>query len=124
MRQKDPVLVAVFYKMSSGRKASQKEKSVCFTTSTLERAEGVAVDMNIEQISDTAGVTLSYWVYMNLPRFVAEASAKHYETITIESSRDADCEEVWLPGCDTPLRISRKKPLIQCSIYKKKETRQ
>lgn len=120
LREKDPVLVAAFYKMNAGRKASPQEESVCFTTTLLARTQGVSVDMKIERGVDTAGVTLSYWVYMNLPRFVAEAAEKHLDTITIKSSEDAECEDVWLPGCDDPLRVSKKKPLIDCSIYNRR----
>ena len=117
LRKNDPILVAVFYKMKSGRKASSEESAIRFTTVEVAKAEGASVNMKIDQVANTSGATLSYWVYMNLPRFVAEAASKHLDTITIESSRDADCEEVWLPGCDTPLLISKSNPLINCSFY-------
>jgi len=124
MRKEDPVLVAVFYKMGLGRGPTTEDRSVHFTTVALKKAAAESVKMKIEQVKDTAGVTLSYWVYLNLPRFIAEAVAKGFDTVTIESSKDADCEEVWLPGCDVPLRISKEKPVIQCSIYKSREANQ
>jgi hypothetical protein len=120
LRQKDPILVAVFYKMKSGRKASPEEQGIRFTTTALPKTERGSIDLKIERVADTADVTLSYWVYLNLPRFVAEASKQHFDTIMIKSSEDADCEDVWLPGCDAPLRISKKRPLIECSIYQKR----
>lgn len=120
LRKKDPVLVAVFYKMKSGRKATSEESAVRFTTTLFPKTEGRSVDFKVTRVADTAGVTLSYWVYMNLPRFVAEATQGNFDTITIKSSADPDSEEVWLPGCDTPLRVSKKKPVIECSIYKRK----
>lgn len=119
LRKKDPVLVAVFYKMKPGRKVP-RESAVRFTTTPFPETEGVSVDFKITRTVDTAGVTLSYWVYMNLPRFVTEANLRKFDTITIKSSDDPDSEEVWLPGCDVPLRVSKKKPVIECSIYKRK----
>ncbi|HVU23306.1 MAG TPA: hypothetical protein VHE13_04215 [Opitutus sp.] len=122
LREHDPVLVALFLKVPDRWTPRSDGARIRYATRMQEISGYQSIDYKIEKVADSAGVSLAFWVYLNLPRFVAEAVANRYDTITIRSSKDADCEEVWLPGCDLPLRISRKNPVIDCTIYKRKAT--
>jgi hypothetical protein len=61
--------------------------------------------------------------YANIARFVKDAVDSGYDTVSIRSSQDAVGEDVWLPGCDTPLKVSNAKPELDVTIYKSVESK-
>jgi hypothetical protein len=68
---------------------------------------------------NTAGLPLASWTYSNISRFVSDAIAHGLDTISFRSSNDAQTEEVWLPGCDRRLKLSRRKPVLEVTIFKR-----
>jgi len=113
VRPQNPVITAILFQ-SVSRGASVP--NVRFTTQQAEESEGVAYKITLAL--DTAGVTKAYWTYGNISRFVAEAVKNRFDTISITSTSDKEFEEVWLPGCDEPLRVSLKKPVLDVHIYR------
>jgi hypothetical protein len=78
------------------------------------------ISYTIDLMKDTAGISKSYWTYGNIARFVADAVSNKMDTIVLEHSTDEKCEDVWLPGCDQPVRISLEKPKLVVKIFKTK----
>ncbi|HZZ58058.1 MAG TPA: hypothetical protein VFE31_09525 [Opitutaceae bacterium] len=64
--------------------------------------------------------TLASWVYGNLSRFMTQADQLGFDRISIPSAEGPDTEDVLLPGCDRPLRVSRDHPSLNVTIYRNK----
>jgi hypothetical protein len=118
----DPVVTAVLFDWDSSAGLSNKEKAVRFTTEAPPR-DKPNIQYKFELKVDTAGITESYWAYANIARFVKDAVDSGYDTVSIGSSQDAVGEDVWLPGCDTPLKVSNAKPELDVTIYKRVEAK-
>ena len=117
LRPKDPVLTAILFQSKSLGSKRPEARKVRFTT-TVPDAEGDRIRYKISLAQDTAGVTKAYWTYGNISRFVSDALEHDFDTIALQSTSDAQYENVSLPGCDDPLRISLGKPELIVTILK------
>jgi hypothetical protein len=72
---------------------------------------------------NTAKATMTAWTNGNISRFVNDAVSRDLDTISLRSSKDAETEDVWLPACDHPLKISLTKPILDVTIFKRQLTK-
>ncbi len=119
LRAVDPTATAVFFRWNPATGISERERQIRFSTSPPPKT-GKSIHDSISLEINTAGVTKSYWTYANIARFVQEATAHGFDTIAMRSTNDSEFEEVWLPGCDEPLKVSTKKPELDVTLYKRK----
>ena len=117
LRSRDPRIVAVLFQSAQAAEPGNLAPRVRFTT-RLAGTPKENIGYKITLAKDTAGVTRAYWTYGNIARFVADALERGLDTVTIKSTTDAPSEEVWLPGCDDPVRISLTHSVLDVTIYK------
>ena len=116
LRAMNPIVTAVLFHCETNVE-SQPPPSVRFTTKQIQGATE-RIRYSVDLVKDTAGISKAYWTYANISRFVADACEHHFDTVTVENTDDAQFEEVCLPGCDEPVRISRSQPKLAVTIYK------
>lgn len=83
------------------------------------KAQATAVSYRVGRDGGSSR-TLASWVYGNLSRFMARADELGLDRISIPSAEGPDTEDVFLPGCDRPLRVSRDHPSLNVTIYRNK----
>jgi hypothetical protein len=116
-----PRLSAILFDWDPTLRLSDKEKRVRFVID-MPPAGKDRIQQTITMELNTAGATMATWAYGNISRFVRDAVAHDLDTVSLRSSDDARTEDVWLPGCDHPLKISRTRPTLEVTIFKRQET--
>jgi hypothetical protein len=96
---------------------SEKEKKVRFVINAPVEGKQ-RIDYGIELKVDTVVGSKGYWVYGNISRFVKDAAKFDLDTVSITSSGESLSDDVWLPGCDRPLKVALFKPKLNISIFK------
>jgi hypothetical protein len=119
LRAHDPVVTAILFQWAAAGKVDEKERSIRFTT-TVPDHPTPSISYKIELKTDTAGITKSFWLYGNISRFVKDAVTHGFDTVAIRSSEDTATEDVWLPGCDEPLKVSLGHPVLDVLIFTRK----
>lgn len=109
-----PKLIAIWFKDA---KAGSGHAFIPFVSKEPEKPNG-SIDFDISLEVNSAGVSLSHWVYLNLPKFMSEAVKIEASSIFIESTSDVDFEEVWLPQLETPIKLSKTNPKLHVEIIK------
>jgi hypothetical protein len=117
LRANDPSLVIILFRWDALAPLTPAESRVRFTTQAPP-TNGENVSYKISLSLDTAGISKAYWLYGNISRFIADASARGFDTVALRSTNDARFENVWLPGCDEPVRVSLTKPELDVTIFK------
>ena len=128
LRGDNPVITAVLFRWAGAPSPTDSEKSVHFTTSPVpddKQLKGdtvMKINYSISLKSAPPGTELGTWVYLNISRFVADAVHHDFDTISLRSTDDPSFQNVWLPGCDAPLKVSRKNPELDVTIFRKPGT--
>ncbi len=78
-----------------------------------------SINMSITLKVAPAQANKATWAYLNFPRFVREAVARGFDSVVIKSSADQVGDDVWLPGCDEPVRISNAVPELNVMAYRR-----
>jgi hypothetical protein len=116
-----PRLSAILFDWAPTLRLTDKEKRVRFGIDMLPAGKD-RIQQTITMELNTAGATMATWAYGNISRFAKEAVTHDLDAVSLRSSRDVQAEDVWLPGCDQPLKISRTKPTLEVTIFKRQET--
>jgi hypothetical protein len=113
-------VTALLFDWDGAAGLSDKERAVRFTTAAPP--PGVAsIAYKIELKAGPTGVPKAFWVYANISRFVKDAIGNGFDTVSVASSQDPAGEDVWMPACDEPARVSVSKPELDVSLYKRTE---
>lgn len=48
-----------------------------------------------------------------------DAIGNGFDTVSVRSPQDAAGEDVWLPACDEPAKVSVSKPELDVTLYKR-----
>jgi hypothetical protein len=73
----------------------------------------------IELKAGPSGAPKAFWVYANISRFVKDAIGNGFDTVSVRSPEDAAGEDVWLPSCDEPAKVSVSKPELDVTLFKR-----
>ena len=119
LARENPTMTAIVFAWDASAAISEKEERVHFVINAPE-PDPPKINYTIGLKVDTAGVTKAYWAYGNISRFVNDAVRHDLDTVSLRSSQDSQCDEVWLPSCDGPLRISLSKPELTVTVFKSK----
>jgi len=126
------VVTLVFFSWDAAGGPSEKEKRVRFVAGEpfppAAPAPPAGGPRQANQIHcavslqvNTARVDKAYWTYSNISRFVDAAVASNFDTIAFKSAGPLGSEEVWLPSCDAPARISLARPELDVTIFRRKQ---
>jgi hypothetical protein len=120
LKTANSVVTALLFDWDGAAGLSDKERAVRFTTAAPP--PGVAsIAYKIELKAGPTGVPKAFWVYANISRFVKDAIGNGFDTVSVASSQDPAGEDVWMPACDEPARVSVSKPELDVSLYKRTE---
>ena len=109
-------IVVLLFNWEGDGTVTKKETEIQFLINAETKTKP-SMTYRIELKSRPEGEPLAFWVYMNISRFVKDALACNAKRISLNSTNDAEYEEVFLPSCDQTLRVSKKHPLLETSIY-------
>lgn len=123
LRAVNPVVTVILFATKSGFVQTPGRTRPRFTTKVPD-GKYASVHYVISLKMDTAGVTKAYWTYGNIARFVSDAMKYGMDTIAIRSTTDEHYEEVNLPGCDEPVRISTTDPKLDVTIFSAEKSKQ
>jgi hypothetical protein len=118
LKKESAVITAILFDWDSTSEISDKERMIRFTNETPPTKTTVS-EFTISLKSAPEGMTLSYWAYGNISRFVQEAVDQDFDTISFRSTKDEAYESIWLPASDIPARISTENPELMVGIYKR-----
>ena len=132
LRRHNPVVTLVYFTWDAAGGLSEGEKRIRFfagepfpPAAPAPPAGGprqaTQIHCTISLEVNTARVSKSYWTYSNISRFVEIAVANGFDTIALKSPGGLVSEDVWLPSCDAPVRISRARPELDVTIFKRKQ---
>jgi hypothetical protein len=113
-----PRLAAILFDWPSDARLTEAERRIRFVIDEGPPGKD-SLGERIEMQVNTADLPLASWTYGNISRFVNDALAHDFDTISFRSSSDAQTEEVWLPRCDRPLKLARTKPVLEVTLFKR-----
>jgi len=128
LRRQNPVVTLLFFDWNPTKALSEREKGVRYfaekgpqpapPTGTV--LVPTSINMSITLKVAPAQANMAPWAYLNFSRFVREAVARGFDSVVIKSSADHIGDDVWLPGCDNPVRISTATPELNVKAYRRK----
>jgi hypothetical protein len=128
LRRTDPVVTLLLFDWDPAKGLGAGERRVRFyagngpqpapPTGTVLAPTSINMSITLKSAPDHEN--LATWAYLNLTRFVKEAAARGFDSIVIKSSGDPVADDVWLPGCDEPVRISGTRPELNVTAYRRK----
>ena len=124
LRGDNPVITALLFRWPGAPSPTDSEKSIHFTTTPapddkpLHGDTVTKIHYSISLKAPAPGGELGTWVYLNLSRFVADAIHHDFDTVSLQPTADPSFQNVWLPGCDAPLKVSRTNPELSVTIFK------
>jgi hypothetical protein len=118
LRPDAPRLSAILFDWEPSLRLTDSEKRVHFVIDASPVGKD-SIRQTITMELNTAGATMATWIYGNISRFVKLAVSNQLDTVSLRSSDEPLTEDVWLPGCDQPLKISRTNPTIEATVFKR-----
>lgn len=117
LRPNDPSLAMILFRWDNPAPLTAAETHLRFTTQPPPaHTENMNYKINLQ--AAPPGLEMATWLYGNIARFVNDATHHGFNTVSLRSTRDAKFENVWLPGCDEPVRVSLLKPELDVTIFK------
>jgi hypothetical protein len=109
-------ITTLLFDWNSPTNLSEDEKRIRFVING--QIEGRSrINYTIGLKLDTTGNPKAGWVYGNISRFVKDAIKFELNTVSISSSKESLSDEVWLPGCDEPLKVALINPELKISVF-------
>jgi hypothetical protein len=118
LKTSNAVVTILLFDWDGAPGLSDMEKAVRFTEAAPP--PGVpSITYKIELKTAPPGAPLAFWVYANISRFVKDGTGYGFDTVSVRSPEDAAGEDVWLPACDEPVKVSVSKPELDVTLYKR-----
>jgi hypothetical protein len=122
LRPEDPSVTVLLFRREKSAPPTPAESGMHFAVHA-HPGKGENINYKIALQSAPPGADLAFWLYMNIARFVTDATAHGFNTIALQSTTDPKFQDVWLPGCDDPVRVSLTKPELDVTLYQGSPTK-